>query len=40
VTFLPTPAMGAVLSAKLLPEFGGDTLWASGIAAYEACPRR
>ncbi|WP_212626049.1 taurine dioxygenase [Pseudomonas sp. PP3] len=36
VTFLPTPAMGAVLSAKLLPEFGGDTLWASGIAAYEA----
>ncbi|APC16546.1 taurine dioxygenase [Pseudomonas frederiksbergensis] len=36
VTFLPTPALGAVLSAKLLPEFGGDTLWASGIAAYEA----
>ncbi len=36
VTFLPTPALGAVLSAKRLPEFGGDTLWASGIAAYEA----
>ncbi|MGF6152392.1 taurine dioxygenase [Pseudomonas fluorescens] len=36
VTFLPTPALGAVLSAKLLPEFGGDTLWASGITAYEA----
>ena len=36
VTFLSTPALGAVLSAKLLPEFGGDTLWASGIAAYEA----
>ncbi len=36
VTFLPTPAMGAVLSAKQLPAFGGDTLWASGIAAYEA----
>lgn len=36
VTFLPTPALGAVLSAKLLPKFGGDTLWASGIAAYEA----
>ena len=36
VTFLPTPALGAVLSAKLLPAFGGDTLWSSGIAAYEA----
>jgi taurine dioxygenase len=36
VTFLPTPAMGAVLSAKQLPAFGGDTLWASGIAAFEA----
>ena len=36
VTFLPTPALGAVLSAKQLPTYGGDTLWASGIAAYEA----
>ena len=35
VTFLPTPAMGAVLSAKQLPAFGGDTLWASGVAAFE-----
>lgn len=35
VTFLPTPAMGAVLSAKQLPAFGGDTLWASGISAFE-----
>ena len=35
VTFLPTPAMGAGLSAKQLPAFGGDTLWASGIAAFE-----
>ncbi|MCF3195086.1 taurine dioxygenase [Pseudomonas fragi] len=35
VTFLPTPAMGAVLSAKQLPAFGGDTLWAAGIAAFE-----
>ena len=36
VTFLPEPAMGAALSAKLLPPKGGDTLWASGIAAFEA----
>ncbi|ALE90558.1 taurine dioxygenase [Pseudomonas versuta] len=39
VTFLPTPAMGAVLSAKQLPAFGGDTLWASGIAAFEGLSR-
>ena len=36
VTFIDTPPMGAVLSAQLLPPSGGDTLWASGIAAYEA----
>lgn len=36
VTFIETPPMGAVLSAQLLPASGGDTLWASGIAAYEA----
>lgn len=36
VTFLPTPALGAVLSAKQLPAYGGNTLWASGIAAFEA----
>jgi taurine dioxygenase len=36
VTFAQTPPMGALLSARLLPPKGGDTLWASGIAAYEA----
>ena len=36
VTFLPAPAMGAILSARLLPPSGGDTLWASGVAAFEA----
>lgn len=36
VTFLPTPAMGAVLSAKQVPAFGGDTSWASGVAAFDA----
>ncbi len=36
VTFLAAPAMGAILSAQMLPPRGGDTLWASGIAAYES----
>lgn len=36
VTFLAAPAMGAILSAQLLPPSGGDTLWASGAAAYAA----
>jgi taurine dioxygenase len=36
VTFLAAPALGAILSTKQVPPFGGDTLWASGIAAYEA----
>ena len=39
VTFLAEPAMGAILSAQLLPPRGGDTLWASGIAAFEALSR-
>ena len=36
VTFLAEPAMGALLAAKHLPPSGGDTLWASGIAAWNA----
>lgn len=36
VTFIPTPPAAAILAAKQLPPTGGDTLWASGIAAYEA----
>ncbi|WP_202301449.1 taurine dioxygenase [Dryocola clanedunensis] len=36
VTFIETPPAGAILAAKTLPETGGDTLWTSGIAAYEA----
>jgi len=34
--FATTPPMGSLLSAKLLPPSGGDTLWSSGIAAYAA----
>lgn len=36
VTFSPTPPMGAVLVARQLPENGGDTLWSSSSAAYDA----
>jgi taurine dioxygenase len=36
VTFLERPAMGAVLHARLLPPSGGDTLWASMTAAFDA----
>lgn len=36
VTFIDTPPAVAILAAKQLPDCGGDTLWSSGIAAWEA----
>jgi taurine dioxygenase len=36
VTFTERPPMGSVLLARMVPETGGDTLWASCAAAYEA----
>ena len=36
VTFLERPAMGALLYARELPASGGDTLWSSMSAAYQA----
>ena len=36
VTFSETPPMAGLLAAKRLPSIGGDTLWASNSAAYEA----
>jgi taurine dioxygenase len=36
VTFIETPPLGAALYARQLPPSGGDTLWLSTIAAYEA----
>ena len=36
VTFTATPPMGAVLVPRVLPAHGGDTLWSSNIAAFEA----
>jgi taurine dioxygenase len=36
VTFSPTPPLAGLLAAKQLPSVGGDTLWSSNLAAYEA----
>jgi taurine dioxygenase len=36
VTFIEKPPFGAVLTPKLLPPHGGDTLWTSTVAAYDA----
>lgn len=36
VTFSPTPPLASVLSARQVPEYGGDTLWASCSAAYQS----
>jgi taurine dioxygenase len=36
VTFTPTPPLAGILAAKQLPSVGGDTLWSSNRAAYEA----
>jgi taurine dioxygenase len=36
VTFTERPPMGSVLVARILPAQGGDTLWASTTAAYDA----
>ena len=36
VTFIETPPFGAVLTPRVLPSTGRDTLWGSNIAAYQA----
>jgi taurine dioxygenase len=36
VTFVQTPPFGAVLTPRILPPSGGDTLWSSTVAAYLA----
>jgi taurine dioxygenase len=40
VTFSTTPPLAGILAAKLLPPVGGDTLWSSMSAAYEALSDR
>jgi alpha-ketoglutarate-dependent taurine dioxygenase len=42
VTFVATPPDGSILSGRLVPDAGGDTLWADTQAAYDrlAAPLR
>lgn len=40
VTFTETPPRASILAAHTLPETGGDTLWGSGFAAYDALSER
>jgi alpha-ketoglutarate-dependent taurine dioxygenase len=35
VTFMETPPLGSILNALVIPDAGGDTLWADTQAAYE-----
>jgi taurine dioxygenase len=36
VTFTKTPPLAGILAAKQIPSAGGDTLWSSNSAAFEA----
>lgn len=38
VTFTDRPPTASVLRAVTLPSFGGDTIWANTVSAYEALP--
>ncbi|MDG1958089.1 MAG: TauD/TfdA family dioxygenase [Candidatus Binatia bacterium] len=38
MTFLPNPPLGSILRARIVPARGGDTLWMSLGAAYDALP--
>lgn len=39
-SFLEQPPAGSVLNAVEVPPYGGDTMWASQVAAYETLPEK
>jgi taurine dioxygenase len=40
MTFLERPPLGSILRARVLPDRGGDTMWASLFAAWESLSDR
>jgi taurine dioxygenase len=38
VTFVDRPPFGSVLRAITIPPYGGDTIWANTVAAYQSLP--
>ena len=39
VTFVDRPPLGAVLRAVVIPPYGGDTVWANTVTAYQDLPQ-
>ena len=39
VTFVQRPPLGSILRAVTLPPYGGDTVWANTVTAYERLPK-
>lgn len=37
-TYLETPYLVSVLRSVIAPELGGDTVWSSGVSAYQSLP--
>jgi len=40
MTFMQRPPMGSILIGRVVPDIGGDTMWASLFAAYEGLSSR
>lgn len=38
VTFVDRPPLGSILRAVIIPPYGGDTVWANTVTAYEDLP--